>query len=259
MMLERLFPHRKPSAARRPPIGRLAFPRYLLRMRSYLTTGHSRRNLVTPKRGTSPITNPKEPIMTQNARRATSAAACWFTVAFLVAVVVTLLFTSIHDFAGIPFVSNAAGADDDWAYADHDISGTRYSSLDQITPRNVNQLAKVCSYTFPEQVPSETAPLASGGILYATSDHYTVALDGADCHVLWSYEWKPRDRDLVHPHRGAALVNGKIIRGTGDDYLMALDAETGNLLWAKQIANPKEGYFISMPPLVHGDLIYIRS
>jgi len=59
------------------------------------------------------------------------------------------------------------------------------------------------------------------------------------------------------PHRGAALVNGKIIRGTGDDYLISLDAETGKLLWAKQIANPKDGYFISMPPLVHGDLIYI--
>jgi len=153
---------------------------------------------------------------------------------------------------------NVAAADDgDWAYADHDISGTRYSALSQITPQNVNQLAKVCSYTFPEQVPSETAPLASGGILYATSDHYTVAVDGADCHVLWSYEWKPRDRDFVHPHRGAALVNGKIIRGTGDDYLISLDAETGKLLWAKQIANPKDGYFISMPPLVQGDLIYI--
>src|SRR6266481_1821067 len=83
------------------------------------------------------------------------------------------------------------------------------------------------------------------------------AEDDADWDLLWSYEWKPRDRDLVHPHRGAALVNGKIIRGTGDDYLISLDAETGKLLWAKQIANPKDGYFISMPPLVHGDLIYI--
>ena len=156
------------------------------------------------------------------------------------------------------FDASAAPADDgDWTYPDHDLSGTRYSPLNQITPQNVNQLAKVCSYTFPEAVPSETAPLASGGILYATSDHFTVALDGADCHVLWSYEWKPRDRDLVHPHRGAALANGKIIRGTGDDYLISLDAETGKLLWAKQVANPKEGYFISMPPLVHGDLIYI--
>jgi alcohol dehydrogenase (cytochrome c) len=145
----------------------------------------------------------------------------------------------------------------DWTYADHDFNGTRYSPLTQITPGNVKQIAKVCSYTIPEKVPSESAPIVSAGVLYATSDHYTVALDAADCHVLWSYQWVPRDTDSVHPHRGAALANGKIIRGTGDDYLIELDAETGKLLWAKQIADPKAGYFISMPALVTGDMIYV--
>jgi alcohol dehydrogenase (cytochrome c) len=145
----------------------------------------------------------------------------------------------------------------DWTYADHDFNGTRYSPLNQITPGNVKQLAKVCSYTFPEKVPSESAPIVSAGVLYATSDHYTVAIDAADCHVLWSYQWIPRDTDYVHPHRGASLANGKIIRGTGDDYLISLDAESGKLLWAKQIADPKAGYFISMPALVTVDTIYI--
>jgi len=145
----------------------------------------------------------------------------------------------------------------DWTYADHDFNGTRYSPLTQITPGNVKQIAKVCSYTIPEKVPSESAPIVSAGVLYATSDHYTVALDASDCRVLWSYQWVPRDTDSVHPHRGAALANGKIIRGTGDDYLIELDAETGKLLWAKQIADPKAGYFISMPALVTGDMIYV--
>ena len=67
----------------------------------------------------------------------------------------------------------------------------------------------------------------------------------------------PRDTDYVHPHRGAALANGKIIRGTGDDYLISLDAESGKLLWAKQIADPKAGFFISMPALVTNDMIYV--
>jgi glucose dehydrogenase len=34
-------------------------------------------------------------------------------------------------------------------------------------------------------------------------------------------------------------------------------AKDGHTLWAKQIANPKEGYFISMPPLARGDVVYI--
>ena len=196
--------------------------------------------------------------MTQNTLPVNAAEKWRAATPFRAALAAALLLATLPVLIGSPLRAATATADDgDWAVADHDINGTRFSPLKQITRENVNQLAKVCSYTFPEAVPSETAPLASGGILYATSDHYTVALDGADCRVLWSYEWKPRDRDLVHPHRGAALVNGKIIRGTGDDYLIALDAETGKLQWAKQIANPKEGYFVSMPPLVHGDLIYI--
>lgn len=153
--------------------------------------------------------------------------------------------------------SLAADTDADWTYADHDFSGTRYSPLAQITPQNVNRLAKVCSYTVPEKAPSESAPIVSAGVLYLTTAHYTVAIDGSDCRVLWTNQWTPRDRDSVHPSRGAAIANGKIIRGTVDDYLIAIDAETGKLAWSRQIASPKDGFFISMPPLVHGDLIYI--
>jgi len=174
------------------------------------------------------------------------------------AFVLPLAFVVIRGAGGVSLgASPAPAGDEEWTYVDHDFNGTRYSPLNQITPGNVKQLAKVCSYTFPEKVPSESAPIVSQGVLYATSDHYTVAIDAADCRVLWAYQWVPRDTDSVHPHRGAALANGKVIRGTGDDYLIALDAESGSLLWAKQIADPKAGYFISMPPLVNDDLIYI--
>lgn len=42
-----------------------------------------------------------------------------------------------------------------------------------------------------------------------------------------------------------------------DDYLLALDAKDEHMLWAKQIADSKDGYFVSMPPLVHGDMVTI--
>src|SRR5665213_779386 len=164
---------------------------------------------------------------------------------FLFLLVLTLSFGTAQRLGGRPLAARPAAADDTgWTYADHDLNGTRYSPLKQITPGNVKQLAKICSYTFPEKVPSASEPIVSAGVIYATSDHYTVALDAADCHVLWSYQWVPRATDRVHPHRGAAIANGKIIRGTGDDFLISLDAETGKLQWAKQIANPDEGHFI---------------
>ena len=151
----------------------------------------------------------------------------------------------------------AAGDDGDWSYVEHDLSGTRYSPLMQITPKNAAQLAKVCSYTFPEKAPSESAPIVVAGVIYLTSPHYTVALDGSDCRELWSYQWTARDREGNHANRGAAFANGKIVRGTTDDYLLEFDSETGKLLWAKQIASPNDGFFISMPPLIHNDVIYI--
>ena len=152
---------------------------------------------------------------------------------------------------------SSQGDNGDWAYVDHDIRGTHYSPLHQITPRNVIHLVKGCAYAFPESVPSESSPIVVAGVLYATTDHDTVAINGATCRVKWMYRWKPRAHDRVHPNRGAAFANGKIIRGTGDGFLIALDATTGRLLWARQVADPTEGYFFSMPPLVHGNLIYL--
>ena len=145
----------------------------------------------------------------------------------------------------------------DWLCVDHDLAGTRYSALKQITTQNVSQMAKACVYSFPDKEPSQTAPIVSDGVMYLTTAHYTVAVDGSDCHVIWTNKWSPRDHETFNTHRGAALAGGKIIRGTSDGFLLALDTKDGHTRWARQIANPKEGYFVSMPPLVHGDLVYI--
>ena len=171
-------------------------------------------------------------------------------------VALVLVFGTSHVLASPQGVAgDAIGGN--WVYVDHDLAGTRYSHLKQITTKNVSQLVKACAYSFPDKEPSQTAPIVSAGRMYLTIAHYTVAVDGADCHVIWSSTWTPREHEPTNTHRGAALADGKIIRGTNDGFLLALDAKDGHTLWAKQIADPKEGYFISMPPLVHGDLIYI--
>jgi alcohol dehydrogenase (cytochrome c) len=106
-------------------------------------------------------------------------------------------------------------------------------------------------------MPGQTAPIVYDGILYATTTHYTVALDGASCKVLWQSEWKPRDHETFVTHRGAAVKDGKVVRGTADGYLVALDSKTGEELWSRQIAKPSDGYFFSMPPLIYDDVVLI--
>src|SRR3982074_1865439 len=128
-------------------------------------------------------------------------------------------------------LDDATGDSSNWLYVDHDYQGTRYSALGEINIRTVKRLQKVCAHTFPEKEPSQTAPLVYSGIIYATTAHYTVALDGSSCRVLWQNKWQPRDREVVLTQRGAALKDGKIVRGTADGYLIALDAQTGHEIW----------------------------
>jgi alcohol dehydrogenase (cytochrome c) len=176
--------------------------------------------------------------------------------------VMGILFGCLLTFGASPVLASAKdSASDsnggDWVYVDHDLAGTRYSPLQQINTKNVSQLVKACAYSFPDKEPSQTAPIVSAGRMYLTTAHYTVAVDGADCHVIWSSTWAPREHEPTNTHRGAALAAGRIIRGTDDGFLLALDAKDGHTLWSRQIADPKEGYFLSMAPLVHGNLVYI--
>jgi alcohol dehydrogenase (cytochrome c) len=154
-------------------------------------------------------------------------------------------------------LNNAAKDGANWLYVDHDYLGARYSPLSDINSKNVARLDQVCSHTFPEKSPSQTAPLVYGGTIYATSSHFTVAMDGATCKVIWQHQWQPRSREVFKTQRGVGLKDGKVIRGTPDGYLIALDARTGKELWSRQIADPVDGYFVSAPPLIVGDLIFI--
>src|SRR5208282_2691145 len=82
-------------------------------------------------------------------------------------------------------LNNSAQDGNDWLYADHDYFGQRYSTLNEIDTKNVDHLTQVCNYTFPEKEPSQTAPIVYQGVLYATTAHHTVALNGATCEVIW--------------------------------------------------------------------------
>jgi alcohol dehydrogenase (cytochrome c) len=154
-------------------------------------------------------------------------------------------------------LDNARDDTANWLYVDHDYHGTRFSASNQINAQNVGQLTKVCSYGFPELSPSQTAPVVYKGRMYVTSAHYTVALDSATCKMVWQHEWKPKFPDVFKTQRGIALKDGKIVRGTPDGHLIAIDATNGRELWNRLIANPRDGYFVSAPPLIVDDLVLI--
>jgi alcohol dehydrogenase (cytochrome c) len=95
------------------------------------------------------------------------------------------------------------------------------------------------------------------GVMYLTFGRATVAIDAKTCRERWTYIWQPKGQEISPANRGAAIKDGKLVRGTADGYLLALDMADGSLLWSQPIASAVGGQYLSMPPLIFGDLIIV--
>jgi alcohol dehydrogenase (cytochrome c) len=148
-------------------------------------------------------------------------------------------------------------ADDtrDWLYASKDYTGQRFVALNQINPKNAAGLRAVCIYRSNNAGATQTNPLVYKGVMYLTIDKAVVAIDAATCRERWTYNWQTKDQVLSATNRGVALKDGRVVRGTADGYLIAVDMEKGGLLWSRKIADAKTSQYLSMPPLIFGDLI----
>jgi alcohol dehydrogenase (cytochrome c) len=142
-----------------------------------------------------------------------------------------------------------------WLYASKDYAGQRYVALDQINAANAGQLRAQCIFRSNNAGATQTSPLVYQGTLYLTIDRAIVAIDAATCRERWTYNWEAKGPALSTTNRGVALAQGRVIRGTADGWLIAVDMAKGNLLWSRKIADAKDSQYLSMPPLVVGNLI----
>jgi alcohol dehydrogenase (cytochrome c) len=149
----------------------------------------------------------------------------------------------------------AASDNSSWLSASKDYAGQRFVDLNQINAANAAGLRAVCIYRTNSATPTQTNPLVYKGVMYLTVDQSIVAIDAATCRERWTYNWKVKDQVLSPTNRGVALKDGRVIRGTADGYLIAVDREKGTLLWSRKIADAGKSQYLSMPPLIVGDLV----
>ncbi len=154
-------------------------------------------------------------------------------------------------------LNDAAAATDSWLYASHDYAGSRFVDLNQITPANAKSLRPVCLYRSEQPASVQTSPLVYGGVMYLTFGRATAAIDAKTCRERWTYIWQPKGQEISPANRGAAIKDGTLVRGTADGYLMALNMADGSLLWSQPIASFAGGQYLSMPPLIFGDVIIV--
>ena len=131
----------------------------------------------------------------------------------------------------------------------------RFSPLTQINKDNAKNLVPVWNYSFADDRSEESQPLVYQGVLYVTTHAATMAVDAKTGKQIWKtkVEYPPETPRIVCCgiiNRGAALFDGKVFRTTLDANVIALDAKTGKELWRQKAADIKEGYSMTVAPLV---------
>ncbi|MCK1742868.1 methanol/ethanol family PQQ-dependent dehydrogenase [Bradyrhizobium sp. 139] len=131
----------------------------------------------------------------------------------------------------------------------------RFSTLNQINKDTVKNLVPVWNYSFNDDRSEESQPLVYQGVIYVTSHNATMAVDAKTGKQIWKSKIEypaetPRIVCCGIINRGAALYDGKVFRTTLDANVIALDAKDGKELWRQKAADVKEGYSMTVAPLV---------
>ncbi len=131
----------------------------------------------------------------------------------------------------------------------------RFSPLTQINKDNAKNLVPVWNYSLADDRSEESQPIVYQGILYFTTHAATMAVDVKTGKQIWKtkVEYPPETPRIVCCgiiNRGAAIYEGKIFRTTLDANVIALDAKTGKEVWRQKAADIKEGYSMTVAPLV---------
>src|SRR5580700_1183425 len=78
---------------------------------------------------------------------------------------------------------------DSWPAYHGDYSGRRHSSLTQITPQNVGDLALSWLFQTGQTTQLKCSPLLVDGVLYITVPDNVWAVDARSGHEIWHYEY----------------------------------------------------------------------
>jgi alcohol dehydrogenase (cytochrome c) len=140
-----------------------------------------------------------------------------------------------------------------WLMTRGNYAGWSYSPLDQINLSNVKNLVPVWTVSTDVDSGHEAPPIVNNGMMFvATPYSQVMALDAASGEFLWRYKHKlPAGFAALHnTSRGVALYGDKVFLPGLDATLTALDAKTGKVDWEAKVDDYKQGYYLTMAPLV---------
>jgi alcohol dehydrogenase (cytochrome c) len=131
----------------------------------------------------------------------------------------------------------------------------RYSPLKQINKQTVKRLVPVWSLSLDNNWGEQAQPIIYNGVMYVTNAKATVAIDVGTGKQIWkqTLDWPPETPRVICcgvSNKGAAIYNGKVFRTTLDAHIIAYDAKDGKELWKSKAAEWREGFSLTVAPLV---------
>jgi alcohol dehydrogenase (cytochrome c) len=152
--------------------------------------------------------------------------------------------------------------DGDWLMVRRTYDGWGYSPLEQITRNNVARLQPVWVFSTGVTSGHQAAPIVNNGVMFvATPNNQVIALNAKTGDILWRYR-RPLPEDVILLHatsRGVALHGDKVLFAAGEAVLVALDAKTGKEIWTTKVAENRNGYYMSLSPLVVDDKVIVGT
>jgi alcohol dehydrogenase (cytochrome c) len=143
--------------------------------------------------------------------------------------------------------------DGNWLMFRRTYDGWGYSPLNQITRANVNRLQPVWSFATGQVEGHQAPPIVNNGVMFvATPGNQVIAMEAKSGKMLWRYKRPfPEDMTPLHPtSRGVGLYGDKVYFAAAEAVLVALDAKTGKEVWTTTVDDYKNGYYMSLAPLI---------
>ena len=98
-------------------------------------------------------------------------------------------------------------------------------------------------------------------LFVATPTNQVIAIEAKTGKILWRFR-RPAPEGSLVPHqttRGLALYGDKVFFAVGEAVLVAIDVKTGKEVWATKVEENKNGYYITMAPLVADGKVFVGA
>jgi alcohol dehydrogenase (cytochrome c) len=147
----------------------------------------------------------------------------------------------------------------DWPSYNGQTTGSRYSTLAQITTGNVSRMVPKWIFSLQNTSHLQVTPVVVNGVMYVTAANECYALDAGTGREIWHYR-RPRTKGLVGNaaggiNRGVAIAGDRVFMVTDHAHVIALNRFTGALQWETEMADWRQNYNATGAPLVVGDLV----